>query len=785
METPKGFARIIHEFEQPLGKLSMAERELVAYFLQRYLPCPEPEHFNKTLQLFKQIEGDAYSNDVAQALESLYRALKSQHLSLNSKCSASEYPVASALTKLNDKLKNVPVISDAIRTETLELYLDMCGAGHDAPSQTEYSESLLYNHILAIRDILLKILNNSKAIDELEYTSLRLLFISIIESENDYQLLGSTNSTYRRKLRTLHEIFGPIPKRHFGCKLIDDTAKLADTDEPSLKVPSLPSVKVISARQRLTRQHKQHNLNLSNQATESIPKRTTPIPRKQRHDNRRTITITIPYFANATGGDLICHTSARPLKQIGAWLDYLASIDVRVMLGCLISFTTGIRLSRLAQLRCNTDSITDNSIHLDTETSTLLYAVTHYSPAGIPIEAGEIPENHIVQLPIPHEWTDLLLKSESESHLPLKTVIDDYDNIRKRKHPVNLTKLPRTQTWSLSTPEFDQDLFTTIESSIKAGRMDTVHSAPAVYRRLDPNTLNKKFNTALRRIIFHFSTLKLSTLLNSGLLATTNDRWIDPIHFIGSKFAMDPTQILKNFTAALFKKRHQLIQDWNKAPRVNKLDLLVDIANLQQVYFYMLLQVVSLGRTIGAKTQISINSYGIWVSDKDSRLFNERKVIPWIGKHGKALGDIVLQQAQINQTMSQMLLSYLTASEQSQAHINTPASLVGFYAQGDQQNKLKRSLATFSEFRQQLQHFELDHLLPMKGNFLRHYFATTWASIHHDCTLYEALGHKHDRREVWGEESSATPSMMEWITSVQYQLLTDAQFRTFNNPNIG
>ena len=784
MKKPRDFATIIHEFEQPLGKLPEAQSTLVAHFLKRYLPCPEPEKFNRTLQLFKHLESDSYSEDVAQALEELYQALKKQNLSFNSKHSARDYTVASSLNILNNKLQKISDISDAIRTEALELYLDMCGAGHDAPSHTEYSDSQLYNHILAIRDTLLKILKSPKAIAELEHTSLRLLFISIIESENDYEVLGSTNSTDKRKLQWLHEIFGPIPRRHFGCNLLDDTAKVADTDPPNPKEPRAPSVKVISARERLTRQTNQHNLNPSNQLTEPIPKGTTPKPRTK-HKNRRSITITIPYLASATGGDLICDTSSRSLRQIGVWLDYLTDIDARVMLGCLISFTTGIRLSRLTQLRSTTDPITDNSIHLNTQTSTLHYAVTDYEPAGIPTEAGEIPLNNIVQLPIPHEWTTLLLNSETESHLPLKTVIDDYDKIRKRKHPSELTKLPRTQTWSLSTPEFDQDLFTTIESSIKAGRMDTVHSAPAAYRRLDPNMLSQKFNTALRSIIIHFAKQNLSALLNCGLLVSRNDRRIDPIHFIGSKFAMDPTQILANFTAALFKKRHQLIHALNKAPRVNKLNLLVDIANLQQVYFYMLLQVVSLGRPIGAKTKISINHYGIWVSDKPSRLFNERKVIPWTGKHGKALSNFVLQQAHINQTMSEMLLNYVTASELTKASINPPASLVGFYTLEHKQQRLKRSLATFSEFRSQLQHFALDHLLPVKGNLLRHYFATTWASIHHDCTLYEALGHKHERREVWGEESSATPAMMEWIASAQYQLLTDAQFLPFTNPNIG
>lgn len=784
MAEHKGYARIIHEFKGPLSTLSEAQRAMVTYFLQRYLPCPAPAHFNATLQLYKQFEGGSYSNSVAEALEALYRALLTQHLNIDSTHYARDYPVASSLTKLNDKLKNIADLSDAVKIEALELYLDMCGAGHEAPSHPEYSDSQLYNHILSIRDSLLKILKSPKAVGELQHTSLRRLFTSIIEIQNNYEVLGSTNSTEKRKLQTLHEIFGPIPKRHFGCNLIGDTVKAADTETPKPKGPNLPSVKVISARQRLTQQHKQHNLSPSNKPTEPIPKRTTSKPRKK-HKNRRPITITIPYFASATGGDLICDNSARSLKQIGAWLDYLAGIDVRVMLGCLISFTTGIKLSRLTQLRCTTDPITDNSIHLDTQTSTLLYAVTHYKPAGSPIEPGDIPLNHIVQLPIPHEWTSLLLESESESLFLLKTVIDDYDRIRKRKHPSGLTQLPRTQTWSFSTPEFDQDLFTTIESSIKAGRMATVHSAPAAYQQLDPNSLCQKFNTALRRIIIHYSTLNLSTLLSSGLLASTNDRWINPMHYTGSKFAMDPTQTLTELTTALFKKRHQLIRALNQAPEVHKLELLVDFANLQQVYFYILLQVVSLGRTIGEKTEIELNRFGIWVRDKASRLFNERKGIPWNGTDGKALADFVVHQTQTNQAMSDTLLNHAAAFALTGIDISPPASLVGFYTLERNQHRLTLSPATFREFRHQLQHFGLDHLFPVKGNFLRHHFATTWASIHHDCTLYEALGHKHDRREVWGEESSATPAMLEWIASVQYQLLTDTQFLPFNNPNIG
>jgi len=771
----KGYAKILNEFEAPLRTLSDDQRSLVVYFLKRYLPCPEPTHFNATLQLFRRIESDCYPKKVAEALESVYQALLSQPLTFDSTHYASHYPVAASLSALNTALNKNEAITDTIKHEAIELYLDLCGAGSEAHLAETFSDSQLTTHIRALRDCIEYCLESPQAIAELEHTSLRLLFSRIVQSENKDDFIHFSYAGDRKKLKLLTEIFGIEPSRYFGCTLKTSQEQSSDSDAIA---PA--TLRVVSAHELLTRQRHKNSTQLDAPLTEAIPKHTTPKARKKRTE-RKQITIVLPYFASATGGDLVCDSGARSLKQIGAWLDYLAGIDTRVMLGCLISFTTGLRLSRLTRLRCSTDRITGPNVHLDLNTSTLRYAVERYRPTGMPVKTGEVPLNHIVQLPIPQEWTDRLL--EDKSPLPFKNLIDDYNRIRNRKPPSDLTKLPRTQTWSLSTPEFDQDLFTTIESGVKSGRMEAVHSAPAAYQQLDPNRLSQKFNTALRSMIFQFSALDLSQLFNSGLLASTNGIWIDPIHFTGSKFAIDPIPVLTAFTTAVFKKRHQLIRALNRSAEVDKLNLLVDFANLQQVYFYMLLQALSLGRPIGKKSDIAISPLGIWVRDKASRLYNERKVIPWSGPDGSMLADFALNQAQTNQSMSDRLLNRATVFGLQRSKINLPSSLVGFYTLEPEKHALILSPATFRVFRNQLQHFSLDHLLPIKGNFLRHYFATTWASIHHDCTLYEALGHKHDRREVWGEESSATPAMLQWVASAQYKLLMDTQFRPFNNPS--
>jgi hypothetical protein len=737
---------------------------------------------------------------VSTVLEQLERADQLQ----TSNRFRSSHPVAAAIIKIIDAASKLQVSPDP----WLRWFLDQCQQAQQHP--TDLTRSSYYRHAVYVRDVLIFVLRNQAAgalpADQSiaqTCSQLHLWFVRTAETGEPMPIPTASVKNLDEKIDVVCRLVDGIWQ--FGVPSVlrnrQTTTDKSDAEVPPSEHKSTRSTPLPTCLTPTPKELKTTPLRQKPGPKESLAyawdKADEPSPssasagKEARADSAEIETTIIdapPEFSpserrkryvsllNVQAGQNVLSRSDMQRfsrRQLSVWLEQFTDENPLSACFVMLTWTLGMAPERLSALRVSIDAPTDDEdIALNPITNRLTYRVLQLG--ATPERTGEtgsskMPASHMMQLVLPAGLVELIV--EADDPQPFLSMEKHYrelrKNIKKRfgANPCTLTQ------WAASAVSFQAERLNTLEAATLRGSTGFNEIASSAYRTHDLAVLNAKFAECLVALRNYWDAEGLMTGPGTEAFADLAVIGVCPEGTLGSIRYASP-EALTPVVYALRNAIKQAHQRLNTPYKTKSFSDLLDLINLQQLNYFLVLQLHTLGRALNNKTLIGFSPEGLWVSDKASHRYRERKLICAISPEDmkKQRGLLMAQREQCRDALEQLTELARTLGLDVQLAEPAVADLPCFVELQRAKQVIKVTRMTPGPWQRAINELGLSEIWSMTGNVFRHLASTELSASLSDAVVDEVLGHKHPGRDWWGSESAGSfraltvmaPIIEEW-----------------------
>lgn len=443
-------------------------------------------------------------------------------------------------------------------------------------------------------------------------------------------------------------------------------------------------------------------------------------------------------------------------RQLSTWLQQFVEEDSLSAVFLLLVWGLGMAPERLAALHVSTnDPADDAAVVLNPNTHQLTYRIMHLGATAEPPsspDSQELPSNHLMRLVLPAGLVARIV--DADNHQPFIGMEQAYRESRQRIEKRTGSRPCTLKQWASSVPSLQAQQFNALETATLRGYMGFNEIASSAYRTHDLATLNTKFSECLSTLRDYWDAEGLMTGPGTESLAdlTVTQRY--PTGKLGStRYA--PPEALASVIYAIrnaIKQAHQRLKNPYKTKSLNDL---VALVALQQLNYFLIVQLHTVGRALNNKTQIGYSTQGLWVSDKASHRYRERKVICAIpGDIEKNRGLMLEQREHSRQTLQHLIDLAGTLKLKFEMSDTATADLPFFVEFSPTKQRITVSRMTPARWWRAIETLGLSETWTTAGNVFRHLASTELSATMSDSVVDEVLGHKNPGRDWWGSESA-------------------------------
>ena len=460
-------------------------------------------------------------------------------------------------------------------------------------------------------------------------------------------------------------------------------------------------------------------------------------------------------------------------RQLSTWLEQFAEEEPLSAVFLLLVWSLGMVPDRLIRLRVGTGApIDDEDVVLNPITHRLTYRVLNLGATpDLQNAVGntELPANHLMQLVLPAGLVELTASSGNEKpFLAHEKHYRELQKLIKKRFGANPCTLTQ---WAASAVSFQAERLNTLEAATLRGSTGFNEIASSAYRSHDLAVLNAKFAECLVALRDYWDAEGLMTGPGTEAFADLAVIGVYPEGIVGSIRYASP-EALTPVVYALRNAIKQAHQRLNIPYKTKSFSDLLDLINLQQLNFFLILQLHTLGRALNNKTTIAFSPEGLWVSDKASHRYRERKLICAISPEDmkKNRGLLLAQRQHCRDALDQLTELARTLGLDVQLAEPAVADLPCFVELSRSQKIVKIVRLTPGRWQRAIDELGLGEIWTMVGNVFRHLVSTELSATLSDAVVDEVLGHKHPGRDWWGSESAGSlpqltvmgPIIEEW-----------------------
>jgi hypothetical protein len=384
-----------------------------------------------------------------------------------------------------------------------------------------------------------------------------------------------------------------------------------------------------------------------------------------------------------------------------------------------------------------------------------------------------------MQLVLPAGLVELIASSGNEK--PFQAQEKRYRELRKnikKRFGANPCTLKQ---WAASAVSFQAERVNTLEAATLRGSTGFNEIASSAYRTHELAVLNAKFAECLVALRDYWDAEGLMTGPGTEAFADLAVIGVCPEGTLGSIRYASPEALAPVVYAIrnAIKQTHQRLNTPYKTKPVRDLLALI---NLQQLNYFLALQLHTLGRALNNKTTIGCSPEGLWVSDKASHRYRERKLICAISPEDmkKNRGLLLAQREHCRDALDQLTELARTLGLDVQLAEPAVADLPCFVEFSRSKKVVKIIRLTPGRWQRAIDEFGLGEVWTMAGNVFRHLASTELSASLSDAVVDEVLGHKHPGRDWWGSESAGsftqltvmTPIIEDWAQRMGLRVVT-------------
>jgi len=375
----------------------------------------------------------------------------------------------------------------------------------------------------------------------------------------------------------------------------------------------------------------------------------------------------------------------------------------------------------------------------------------------------------MMQLVLPAGLVELIV--EADDPQPFLSMEKHYRELRKnikKRFGANPCTLKQ---WAASAVSFQAERLNILEAATLRGSTGFNEIASSAYRTHDLAVLNAKFAECLVALRNYWDAEGLMTGPGTEAFADLAVIGVCPEGTLGSIRYASP-EALTPVVYALRNAIKQAHQRLNTPYKTKSFSDLLDLINLQQLNYFLVLQLHTLGRALNNKTLIGFSPEGLWVSDKASHRYRERKLICAISPEDmkKQRGLLMAQREQCRDALEQLTELARTLGLDVQLAEPAVADLPCFVELQRAKQVIKVTRMTPGPWQRAINELGLSEIWSMTGNVFRHLASTELSASLSDAVVDEVLGHKHPGRDWWGSESAGSfraltvmaPIIEEW-----------------------
>lgn len=704
---------------------------------------------------------------------------------------AQSYPVAAAIKKITNAASNLQVEPD----RWLSFFLGLCQRALHHPESL--TPSSYYHHTISVRDVTLFVLHSQvtgavradqsvpqacsqlhtwfeNAAENGEPMPIPIASVNNLDDKTDVtckllsgKLTFGVPSVRRNREESSNQSGGKArPSQRQSTQANPLPKELTDlkASRPRRKIPRRQSLayaleegaETIPQPTAQGAESEDAEARLDNTMIESaeihVPPESTPSERRRHYVSL----LNIQASQNTLSRSDMQRFSRR---QLSTWLEQFTNEEPLIACFLFLVWTMGMSPDRLQMLCVGTHAPSaDEDIVLNPLTHRLTYRVLNLG--ATPEIGGEVgsmamPKNHVMQLVLPASLVSLIIAAGRPQ--PFLGTKKRYAALRKRIEKASGSRPCSLTHWAASTASFEIERFNTLESGVKRGTMAFNEVASSAYRAQNLATLNQKFADCLTdlRVYWHAEGLMSGPKTEAFTdLTVTGER---PEGILGSRRHAPPEALAPSVRAirnAIKQAHQQLNTPYIKRP----LSDLLALANLQQLNFFLILQLHTLGRALNTKTTIGLTPEGLWVSDKASHRYRERKLICSITPEDfeKNRGLFLTQRQLCRHTHQKLAELARTLSLKIKLADSAVADLPCYVSYLPPQGSIKVVRLTPARWQQAIDELGLSESWTTPGNVFRHLASTALSASLSDAVVDEVLGHKHPGKDWWASESAGS-----------------------------
>ena len=479
-------------------------------------------------------------------------------------------------------------------------------------------------------------------------------------------------------------------------------------------------------------------------------------------------------------------------RQLSNWLEQFAEEDELTAIFLLLIWSLSMPPERLSALRVVTDSPSGNeNVVLNPINHQLTYRVlnlgatpdTHntHGPA-------RMPANHLMKLAVPAGLVQRIVASGQER--PFRGMETQYKALRKTLKKRHGRSPCTLKQWAGSAPALHAEGMNILEAAALRGSMNFNDVAASAYRRHDRAALNAKFADCLWGLRAYWDAEGLMSGPGTEAFADFTITGSCPDGALGSTRYADPDAMAR-VVYVIRNQIKQTTQRLNSLYQTKSLGELIGLINLQQLNYFWVVQLHTLGRALNNKTTLGFSPEGLWVSDKASHRYRERKLICAIAPEdmAKQRGLLLGQRQACQYALDQLTELASTLGLRVELAEPAVAELPCFVELDCSRDKLSVNRLTPGRWQRAIDELGLSETWTMAGNAFRHLASTDLSASLSDAVVDEVLGHKHPGRDWWGSESAGTfeeltlltPIIEQWAKQLGLKTVSidDVTFRGF------
>lgn len=456
-------------------------------------------------------------------------------------------------------------------------------------------------------------------------------------------------------------------------------------------------------------------------------------------------------------------------RQLSIWLAQFAEEDSLTSVFLLLVWSLGMAPERLTALRVSTDSPADHEdVVLNPINHQLTYRVLNLGATPDPHNThgpAHLPANHLMRLSIPASLVQRIIASGQER--PFRDMEAQYKTLRKtlkKRHGRGPCALKQ---WAANAPSCHAERMNLLEAAALRGSMNFNEVASSAYRHHDRATLNAKFSDCLNGLRAYWDAEGLMSGDGTEPFADFTITGAYPDGSLGSIRYADPDAMAR-VVYVIRNQIKQAKQRLNSPYQTKSLGELLGLINLQQLHYFLVVQLHTLGRALNIKTTLGFSPEGLWVSDKASHRYRERKLICAIAPEdmAKQRGLLLGQRRECRGALDQLTELARTLGLSVELAEPAVADYPCFVELDRSRHKLSVNRLTPGRWKRAIDELGLSEIWTMAGNAFRHLASTELSTSLSDAIVDEVLGHKHPGRDWWGSESAGTFEELTVLTSI-------------------